>query len=483
MRRLTGALVTVAAIFVMAAGATAQIPAFPGAEGEGMYVTGGRGGDVYHVTNLNDSGPGSLRYGLESAYSARTIVFDISGVIELNSGLAITRPNITIAGQTAPGDGICITNYGLGVFTNNVILRHVRVRPGDACKGPGSEGGFDGDTISLFGSNIIVDHCSASWGIDECLSCAGGGFDNVTVQYCMITEGLSQTGLYHGDWDPRYAPGGEKSHAHGSLIKPTSGDGICTYHHNLWMLNNNRNPAIGSYSTSQNVAVDLRNNVMFNNGQNGYSSGESNQVWLNYVGNYIIAGAVTSDSKLWVAFKSNAPNNVKIYQSGNKIDGDRDGVLDGVDTGWGMFDGDYTPVGTAWPLAPVTTQTADEAYATVLAEAGALPWNRDSVDRRMAENLLNQTASGLINSQSEVGGYPVLSVVSGPPDTDQDGMPDWWENLHPELNYLLADNNGDFNGDGYTNLEDYLNYRAIPEPITIALMLLGGAGLARKRRV
>ncbi len=481
MGRLIRALVIAAVVFMMAAAATAQIPAFPGAEGEGAYVTGGRGGDVYHVTNLNDSGLGSLRYGLDSAYSARTVVFDVGGVIELASGLGISKPNITIAGQTAPGDGICIINYGLGIFTNNVILRHVRVRPGDAFKGPSSAGGFSGDTVSLFGSNIIVDHVSASWGIDENLSCAGGGFQNITVQYSIIAEGLNQTGLYHGAWDSRYDPGGSKGHAHGSLIKPVSGDGIVTYHHNLYTNNNNRNPCPGTYDISQSLAFDFRNNVTHNNGQNGFSSGASNQILMNYVGNYLIAGSVTSSNKLTVAFKSNAPNNMKIYQSGNKIDSDRDGVLDGTNTGWGMFVGDYTQESTPWALAPVTTQTADEAYATVLADAGALPWKRDSVDLRLISEVINQTG-GLIDSQSEVGGYPLLSVVYGSPDADQDGMPDWWEALHPELDYLLADNNGDFTGDGYTNLEGYLNWMAIPEPATIGLMLLGGVGLARKRR-
>ena len=222
LRRLGWCIAVVAPALAMA-----QVPAFPGAEGEGMYVSGGRGGDVYHVTNLNDSGAGSLRYGLANApASGRTIVFDVGGMIALSSTLSISRPNITVAGQTAPGIGICLRNYGTGVGAQNIIIRHLRFRPGDANKAPA---GFSGDSLAVSASRVMVDHCSASWGIDECLSSAGSGSYDVTVQHCFITEGLDQSGLYHGEWNTNYNPGGPSHHSMGSLIKPVSGSGQVTY--------------------------------------------------------------------------------------------------------------------------------------------------------------------------------------------------------------------------------------------------------------
>ena len=237
--------------------ATAQLPAFPGAEGEGRFTTGGRGGDVYHVTNLLDSGAGSLRHGLATAFNGpRTIVFDIGGTIALSSDVNVTNGNITIAGETAPGQGIVITNFGFGVNAPNVIMRHIRVRPGDARKGSGAEQGFNGDAISIWRSDVILDHVSASWGIDENLSVAGNGTRRVTIQHSTISEGLAQTGLYHGEYDPSYNPGGPNSHSMGSLIKPTDGNGIISMHHNLWSNNGNRNPAIGNYSDDHTLRFD-----------------------------------------------------------------------------------------------------------------------------------------------------------------------------------------------------------------------------------
>jgi hypothetical protein len=459
--------------------AIAAVVAFPGAEGEGRYVTGGRGGDVYHVTTLSDSGPGSLRHGLDTAFNGpRTIVFDIGGTIALESGLGVRNGNITIAGETAPGMGIAITQHGLGIGGGNVILRHIRVRPGDARKGSASENGFNGDAISINASRVIVDHCSASWGIDENLSAAGRGFKEVTVQYCTISEALDQTGLYHGEWDANYNPGGSERHSMGSLIKPQSGNAVATFHHNLWSGNGNRNPAVGTYDSDQTLKIDLVNNVIYNNRSNGYSSGASRRVEMNYVGNYIIAGPATRSSSMLRAFDANANNNVQIYQLWNKVDADRDGVLDGVDYGWQVITGEYTQKNTPFNLAPVTTQFADEAYRRVVEQAGAFPWKRDSVDERLFDELNRQTGM-IIDSQDEVGGYPVLPVIRRPADwdTDQDGMPDYWEKRSPGMDWRLADHNGDLDQDGYTNLEEYLHFAAtgvvVPEPATGLLLLLG----------
>jgi len=449
---------------MMGSAAMAQLPAFPGAEGEGMYVTGGRGGDVYHVTNLNNTGTGSLRNGISTATGARTIVFDISGTISLNSTLRVNKANITIAGQTAPGMGILIRNYGVTVDSANIVMRHVRIRPGDAVKGPSP--GYYADALSIGSSNVVVDHCSTSWGIDENLSCAGTNYSNVTVQYCTISEGLDQTGLWHDVWDANYNPGGPSHHSMGSLIKPISGYGIVTYHHNLWSQNGNRNPAVGNYNgLTDTLKADIRNNVMFNNRNNGYSTGESLRLDMNFVGNYVIAGPETSSTWLTRAFNAYAANNMYIYQSGNKIDGDRDTTRDGTDTGWGMFNGTYTKLASPVSMKPITTQTADDAYNTVMATAGAFYWNRDSVDANLVSNVQNMHGS-IIDSQNEVGGYPTIPSQTRPAgwDTDNDGMPNTWEQWYG-TNPAAADNNGDRDGDQYKDLEEYLVWIYDPNSI------------------
>jgi len=459
----------------------AQLPAFPGAEGEGMYVSGGRGGDVYHVTNLNNSGGGSLRYGLDNASGPRTIVFDVSGTIALNSSIGVYKPNITIAGQSAPGMGICLINYGMLVCADNVIVRHLRVRPGDARKGP--DPNYNGDALSIWGSHIVVDHCSTSWSIDELLSCAASGFHDVSVQYCTISEALDLTGLNHGQWEPEaFPPDGTDRHAMGSLIKPVSGDGVVSYHHNLWSQNYKRNPAIGAYTATQSVKGDIRNNVLYNNLNNGYSTGESLRLDMNYVGNYVIAGSETSSTWLTKAFSASEDNHCYIYQSGNKTDGDLDAVRDGSDNDWGMFGGTYTKLTSPVSMRPVTTQTADDAYNTVMATAGAFYWNRDSVDARLINNVATAQGS-IIDSQSEVGGYPTIPSETRPAgwDSDNDGMPNTWE-LAYGTNPSLADNNGDLDTDGYTNLEEYLHYCSVPEPATFILLMSGGAALLRRRK-
>lgn len=457
--------------------AKAQLPAFPGAEGEGRFTSGGRGGDVYHVTNLNDSGTGSLRYGLETAYSGpRTIVFEVGGTIALNSGLAVRNANITIAGETAPGQGICLVHHGLGIDANNVIVRHIRVRPGDAKKGSSAENGFNGDAISINRSDVILDHVSASWGIDENMSVAGTGTRRVTVQYSTISEGLAQTGLYHGEWDTNYSPGGSESHSMGSLIKPGDGNGVVSFHHNLWSNNGNRNPAIGNYSTDHTMRADIRNNVIYNNRSNGYTSGESARIELNYMANYIIAGPSTSSGNRYKAFTANAANNVQIHALGNKIDGNMNGILDDQSSQVSYVQGVFTVSNTPFSFAAVTTQAADVAYTKVANSAGAFYWNRDSVDARLIQELQSQQGR-IINSQGEVGGYPFLPIVNRPTnwDADGDGMPDTWEKRFNDLDPQLPDNNSDRNGDGYTNLEEYLHFAAqgasVPEPYLAGCLL------------
>jgi len=412
------------------------LPAFPGAEGSGTYAIGGRGGDVYHVTNLNDDGPGSLRFGLRSFN--RTIVFDISGTIDLSSDLNINRSFITVAGQTAPGDGITLRSRSLSLRGNNNVIRFIRFRAGDAnCPV------FQGDSFNFdFASNSIVDHISASWSIDEL--CSATDSTNVTVQWSLITESLNNS----------CHPSG--SHGYGSLMR--YGFGQLSYHHNLYSANDSRNPRLGD-----NLTLDFVNNVIYNWGDRaGYSgddlvdnpAGYTNR--LNYVGNYLIAGLSTLSPD--TAFTGGATN-TWIYQSGNRIDNNLNLAVDGVDTGVGMFVEPYTLVASPFAVQPVLTDPANIAYERVLAFAGA-SFKRDPVDLRLVGDVRAQTGA-IIDSQAAVGGWPVLNSTPAPTDTDQDGMPDYWETTLG-LNPLVAGNNNDRDGDGYTDLEEYLNWLAAP---------------------
>jgi len=458
-----------------------------------MWATGGRGGDVYHVTNLSDSGPGSLRYGITTGTAPRTVVFDVCGTIINSGSLHVSRPNITIAGQTAPGLGILIRNYGTALAADNVIAQHLHFRPGDAVKGPSP--GYNNYGLAVDGQNIIIDHCSASWSISQAITVDGSGFTDVTIQNCIIGEALAQTGLFHGEWNANYNPGGPSYHANGLFVKPmegVSGTSTCTAHHNLLVDNSSRNPCPGAYNTSQSTMLDFTNNVICNCRNSGYSSGEANAVNMNYVGNYLIAGpSTTSGSK---AFDANVQCKVSIYQTGNKVDSNKNNLRDGVAMTWTSFIGTYTQLGSPAAMEPVTTESADAAYANVLARAGAFWWNRDLVDRRLVSDANNNTGM-LINSQkdrkdpngilTDPNGYLIIPVAFRPVgwDTDNDGMPNYWEAMYG-TNPSVADNNGDLDGDGYTNLEAYLQYTAVPEPATLSIVLLGGlALLARKRRI
>ena len=436
----------VAVCFLFTAEIYGQVLAFPGAEGFGAYSKGGRGGDVYHVININDSGPGSLRFGIDSADGPRTIVFDVSGTIQLKSPLEVNKDNITIAGQTAPGDGICLRDYNFSISANNVIVRYIRSRLGD-------ETGEQVDAISISsGKNIIVDHCSASWSIDEVLSCSTGErnkMDSVTVQWCIISEGLNHSKHHKG------------SHGYGSLIRGCYGAHY-SYLHNLYAHNANRNPRPGNYDKNSydkdplGLQFDFRNNVMYNWGHNRPSyDGDSKSVCrFNYVNNY---GKPGPDSEPSGYAYSPGSKHFKAYFSGNyfygKIPSDQWSLLDWGD--WSQSEKKAYMQIAPFSTGPVKTLTAQDAYNSVIKNCGA-SMVRDAVDTRIINDVRNGTGS-IIDSQDQVGGWPVLKSLPAPKDMDGDGMPDSWEKQNG-LNPLdPADSNSDLNKDGYTNLEEYLN--------------------------
>ncbi|WP_064745650.1 Ig-like domain-containing protein [Paenibacillus sp. UNC451MF] len=407
-------------------GSSSTLPAFPGAEGGGMYTTGGRGGTVYEVTNLDDSGPGSLRDAVSQ--SNRIIVFRVSGNIQLASSLNITGSNLTIAGQTAPGDGISINNYSVYVKADNIIMRYLRFRMGD-------ESPAEGDSMSIDSrKNIIIDHCSFEWAIDEVLS--PQTTDNLTVQWSIIGEALHMSKHEKG------------RHGFGGLW----GAGNTSYHHNLLVHNSSRNPRFKGRTEEDKRSLDYRNNVVYNwNYKTAYGGGSAN---VNMINNYNKYGPDTDLTKRDLVLDELGLNG-QWYIDGNNIDGSPSVTADN----WlGVHE--FTPTNTRLyepvPSTPVTTHTPEEAYELVLAQAGAILPKRDSVDSRIVNDVRNRTGRQ-INSPAEVGGWPILNSIPAPTDTDHDGMPDEWELAHGLNPNDPEDRNGDVDGDGYPNLENYLN--------------------------
>lgn len=427
--------------------ASGQQLAFPGAEGFGAFTTGGRSGTVYHVTNLSNTGSGSFRDAVSAAN--RTVVFDISGIIDIpaNSPLSISRSNITVAGQTAPGDGITLKGGLTEVKGRNVIVRFLHCRPGDVnCPN------FQEDSFHvIYGTNVIADHVSGSWCNDEVLSVTHFS-TNVTVQWCMIAEPLNLSCHVEG--------GVLQQHGYGSLLR--YGAGGLSYHHNLYAHNKSRNPRLGD-----NIHLDFVNNVIYNWGDTaGYNANDSGDTpgftnWLNYVGNYLIVGTNTTQSPPR-AFKSDSsisPGSCQIYQSGNLIDTNKTGPLAGFDKGWASFSGNFTTNVTRFAFPQVTTDTPTNAYIRVLSSVGVSAV-RDAVDSRIVSNVIAKTGK-IINSQNEVGGWPTVNSLPAPLDSDQDGMPDFWELALGSTTNNAADRN-DLTPDGYTRLEGYLNWLAGP---------------------
>jgi len=419
---------------------TVRVPAFPDAEGFGMWTTGGRGGDVYIVSTTNDSGPGSLRAAID-AVGPRTVVFETSGTIFLDSNLVITNSDITIAGQTAPGDGICLADFQLEVRADNVNIRYIRIRPGDNM-------GLALDSVSVIsGHNVIIDHCSMSWSVDETMSVSPqggslGALQNVTVQWCMITESLNNSVHDKG------------GHGYASLIRGDMGASY-SYHHNLFAHHYSRAPRPGNYQPYSEDPVgllfDFRNNVLYNWDRNyaGYNADSDSVSRYNFINNYYVRGSNSDNAK---AFNESC-SRARAYFAGNYMDhvlpGDPWSLVSGSASG-----GAYRQT-NAFAVAAVSTESAPAAYSNVLAHAGA-SFARDSVDSRVVTHVINETGS-IINDEDDVGGWPVLQSTPAPTDTDRDGMPDAWETSKGLNPADPADRNGDLNGDGYSNLEAYIN--------------------------
>ncbi len=469
--------------------ARAQLAAFPGAQGAGASATGGRGGDVYRVTKLTDytssasttARQGTLRHAITSATGPRTIVFDVGGTIQLLDNLSVNKSNITIAGQTAPGPGITLRDYTFQVTSSgsntvsDVVVRHLRSRKGDLTNSQDAAGVLGSGTTR----NVILDHISASWGEDEVLSVSNNA-TNVTVQYSNISEGLNAEG-----------------HGYGSLIRPQVNSSV-TFHHNLFANSQSRQPRLGTYD-GRLLQFEFRNNVVYNWGDRaGYAGGSSDPeleyVDLNYIGNYLVAGPSTPTNGIHTrAFSKDKNVDLEVFQQGNLIDSDRDAQRDGTDTGWAMVysipgaDGTLTQRANPFPFdfAMTKTDSAADAYAKVLAQAGATPWNRDATDARIFADVENGTGA-VVNSPNAAEWEALVNglSVSRPAgwDTDGDGMPDGWESSNG-FNPNAMDNNL-VQSDGYTALEHYLNSigTVVPEPSSVGLLALPALVLRRRRR-
>lgn len=470
MTAQTWARLQLAVIGIISINGSAQAanPAFPGAEGFGASAITGGYADVYHVTSLADTNtPGTLRYGIAEKNvpaGGRIIVFDVGGTIRLEDSLDIKNVSkLYIAGQTAPspitivGETTQITSSN-GKVTSDVVLRYLTFRKGD---GDGSDSvTFAGSGL---GNRLILDHVSASWSEDENLSVANNN-TNITVQYSFITEGLNKS-----------------NHAYGSLVRPRI-DSEVSFHHNLYANNRSRNPRPGTYD-AETLTFDFRNNVVYNHSlRAGYAGGSSESdlefVDMNFVGNYVIAGPSTpGGAEANSVFVKDKNVILRAYQADNRLDTNKNGILDGVDNGWGMWHtipgstGSITQMASPFPTAPVITQSPEAAYEQVLNHAGNFWWAREAIDARIVNQVRSGTGS-VINLPNSAEWNAILNAptVTRPADfdSDGDGMPDSWEIAHG-LNPNVATHNGDFDNDGYSDIEEYVNeLGAFPAPRPIS---------------
>jgi hypothetical protein len=452
----------------------ADIAAFPGAEGGGKYSFGGRGGKVYVVRNLNDDGPGSFRWACEQG-GARTIVFNVAGIIHLKTPVIIRAPYVTIEGQTAPGDGVCIAGETVWVNTHDVIIRYMRFRRGETNVGRRDDA-IGGNPVG----NIMVDHVSASWGLDENMSMyrhmyndSTGkiedkfGTANITIQNSIFSESLDT-------WN----------HAFGSTL----GGENCSFMRNLWADNTGRNPSVG-----WNGIFNFVNNVVFNWVHRSIDGGDY-RASFNIINNYFKPGPATPHNTVGHRILKPEAGRSKLkylvfgrcYVDGNIMDGYPEITKNNWAGGVQVEElpntdkyTDYMKVNKPMPMPQLTIMSAQDAYQYVLSNAGATLPKRDAVDQRITQQVRTGKISyipnvklpekqfehrrlpidsykiGIITDPSQVGGYP---VYAGTPykDSDNDGMPDDWEVKHG-LNPKNANDASLITKSGYSNIEDYLN--------------------------
>lgn len=434
--------------------------AFPGAEGFGKYTTGGRGGKVYIVSNLLNQGPGSFREAAEANHP-RIIVFAVSGTIHLDRSISI-KSNATIAGHTAPGDGICIADKSVGLGGDNIIIRYLRFRLGDRLQrqrgmvdGSGSEDAFGGNGKK----NIIIDHCTFSWSNDECFSVYNG--DSTTLQWNIISEPLNYS--YHfeegdKDWE-RHGYGGIWGGRHLSA------------HHNLFAHCNNRNPRFNGIRQVKDELADYCNNVIYNWGGNNIYAGEGGN--YNIVNNYFKYGPSTNRNVRYRVVNPGRTDAIpfgKWYVNGNYVDEANDVSKNnwlGIHMGNGGTEEDKKTAVIDKPHTAVmiNLQSAEEAFEAVLKQAGA-SYRRDTLDERIINNVRNRTG-GIIDVQGgyphhspyemTVTAWPTLQSQPVPADTDKDGMPDDWEKKN-KLNPSDPSDASVVSLDKfYTNIEVYIN--------------------------
>ncbi|MBN1670320.1 MAG: SUMF1/EgtB/PvdO family nonheme iron enzyme [Kiritimatiellae bacterium] len=418
-----------------------SLPAFPGAEGFGADTPGGRGGRVLEVTNLNADGPGSLAVAV-GAEGARIVVFRVGGTIHLQSDLRIREPFVTLAGQTAPGDGVCLRGGSLIITTHDVVVRYLRVRVGDHPDGSNPENrdvlGIAGEPDNVY--NIVIDHCSFSWGTDENVQ-TWYGPRNVTIQWSISSESL------HDSLHPK------GPHGKGMLIGSRAN--TVTVHHCLLAHNDDRNPRIGNSSAEEPSIVDFRNNVVYNHGP--WLLGQvCGRVHMNIVGNSVKQGPDCPTTTRGLSLRDDDAqrfffaDNLRMNPSG-AASPDETGLLHAGSEQLGRLRAE-TPI----PAPPVATEPAADAFDSVLNFAGATLPVRDVVDARIVQEV--RTAKGwIMNAPAEVGGWPNYRSAPPAPDADHDGMPDAWEDIYGLDANNPADAQKDQDGDGYTNVEEFLN--------------------------
>ncbi|MFP3598412.1 pectate lyase [Chryseobacterium sp. SIMBA_029] len=460
MRRPFTQLLTIGIICGVSALAEAQnVLSFPGAEGFGHYTTGGRGGKVYFVTKTaDDSSEGTLRYALDQK-GPRYIVFTTGGTIYLQSPLRIKEGNVTIAGQTAPGDGITVANYETFVAADNVIIRYMRFRMGDQKK-------YEGDALGArFIKNLMVDHCSMSWSTDETVSIYVN--ENTTLQWCVIAESLRNSFHQKG------------AHGYGGI----AGGKFASFHHNIYAHHDSRNPRLGEYAGSKFALTDLtdfRNNVMYNWGHNSLYGGEGMNV--NIINNYYKPGPATTTRQRIVAIDKNEKPQAEVYNiwgkyyiSGNVMEGNpevtkdnwTEGVFSQMKASYNLTQAEKNSIKINQPHDVhnnIKTHSAKEAYEKILQFGGA-SLTRDAVDLHVLKDIRSGSftykgskgsTNGIIDSQNDVGGFPMLAPGKSPVDSDHDGIPDEWE-INNALNPNVANANGRDLDKNYDNIEVYMN--------------------------